>query len=170
MFTALTTMSIPYLFLTLVPMRRPRHLPRRPTFTTTTYFSRRLDYLGTVRGRVGVLARPDLLLYATGGLAYGRVDKGGSVFTAVTNSVFGNRFSFSQGFSSNTRTGYSVGGGFEWLLMRNWSVRAEYLYYDLDSDTLVVPFVGVAVFPSFFTMRSHDNGNLVRVGLNYQFH
>jgi outer membrane immunogenic protein len=52
--------------------------------------------------------------------------------------------------------------------MRNWSVRAEYLYYDLGSDTLVVPFVGGG--PFFFTMRSHENGNLVRVGLNYQFH
>src|SRR5205823_13998737 len=34
----------------------------------------KLAWFGTVRGRIGVTVTPDLLLYGTGGLAYGHVD------------------------------------------------------------------------------------------------
>jgi opacity protein-like surface antigen len=41
--------------------------------------SRNIDWFGTVRGRVGFLASPDLLIFATGGFAYGRVSESASV-------------------------------------------------------------------------------------------
>jgi outer membrane immunogenic protein len=42
------------------------------TFVTSVATSRGLDYLGTIRARLGATVTPNLLLYATGGLAYGR--------------------------------------------------------------------------------------------------
>jgi len=38
---------------------------------TTTQLTKSLDYIGTVRGRIGYLVTPTLLIYGAGGLAYG---------------------------------------------------------------------------------------------------
>ena len=99
-------------------------------------FSSRLDYLGTVRGRVGY-AYDRVLFYATGGFAYGqsehRVDMLGAA--SAGNLQF-------SGTSSQLKTGYAVGAGVEYAVTNNWTVRGEYLFYDLGSDT-----VNVAVIP-----------------------
>jgi opacity protein-like surface antigen len=81
----------------------------------------KLLWFGTVRGRVGVLATPVVLFYATGGLAYGEV---------AFNISVGPLNSFSP---NNTKVGYSVGAGVEGMFARNWTARLEYLYVDLGS-------------------------------------
>lgn len=50
------------------------------TATTVLSTSKSLDYLGTLRGRAGYLVTPTLLAYATGGLAYGQVRSGTSIY------------------------------------------------------------------------------------------
>jgi outer membrane immunogenic protein len=127
----------------------------------------KLDWFGTVRGRLGVLPAPTWLLYVTGGLAYGHVNSNTAVnFTAAGDTYVG---SF-----SDTRVGWTVGGGAEWAFSPNWSAKLEYLYVDLGTasyaDVCVTPAV-CAVFaqaPTYQTdLRIHEN--IVRFGINYRF-
>jgi outer membrane immunogenic protein len=101
-----------------------------------------LPWFGTVRGRVGYLFTQTLLLYGTGGFAYGDVN---------------------NPFWSNTRTGWTVGGGVEWLFLPNWSAKLEYLYTDLSSS-------GVSGWNGYnYGYHVHPEFNTVRVGVNYHF-
>ena len=144
------------------------------TFSTA---SRSLDYIGTVRGRLGYLITPTLLAYATGGLAYGGVNSSVSIF----QTILGNTDpipappSILGGGYSNTRAGWTAGGGMEWMFMPNWSAKVEYLYYDLGSVTAALS-PAVQIFPpsavywaSATTVSSRLNGNIVRAGVNYHF-
>lgn len=153
--------------------RRADILP--PSWITTTTVNDRLDYLGTVRGRIGGIPRPDLLLYSTGGLAYGGVrsdtqiafnNDGGAIPGATSGSL------------SSTRFGYTVGGGLEWMFSPKWTTKLEYLYYDLGSVTYGTGRYAVDVGPTGFpgggveTIATRTtirlNGNIARVGLNYK--
>ncbi len=142
-----------------------------------------LDYLGTVRGRLGWLFTPTLLLYGTGGLAYGGITL--NTATSVYNS--GNFFALNQfqpsfgGVNfSNTQVGWTAGGGLEWMFWPNWSAKVEYLYYDLGSVNQGFAMPVVWNFnpanpnltdSSLFAgqVRARINGNVVRAGLNYHF-
>ncbi len=149
--------------------------------TTVLDDSKSLDWLGTVRGRVGMLATPSLLAYATGGLAYGGV----SANTRATQSWPANAYetpyslassSVAYGGFSDTLVGWTAGAGLEWMFAPGFSVKGEYLYYDLGeahfpSGVLVTaPLGGVAgenVVGSNSSTRF--NGHIIRVGLNYYF-
>jgi outer membrane immunogenic protein len=93
-----------------------------------------LDYLGTVRGRFGFLGSPNLLLYGTGGFAYGGVSTGTSIVETLgftdTTGTFG-----SSGRWSGVRAGWTAGAGAEWMFAPNWSAKVEYRYYDLGTAT-----------------------------------
>lgn len=147
------------------------------TVTTTTTANASLQFLGTVRGRVGYLAMPNLLVYGTGGLAYGGVSfnatkyineylSGGTQsWTGVGNTNY-----------SNVNVGYTAGGGVEWMFMPNWSAKAEYLYYDLGNisaqlDTNLYALNRTPTTQPFnsTTYTGRVNGNLVRLGVNYHF-
>jgi opacity protein-like surface antigen len=125
------------------------------------------DYLGTVRGRVGFLAVPELLLFGTGGFAYGH--QSGSA--SITFSRAGDTYS---GSSSNLRTGWAAGGGAEYLFAPQWSLKAEYLYVDLGAGgsqnlTVTNPTVtGVNPGAGFHSsLSSHEN--VFRIGVNFHF-
>jgi outer membrane immunogenic protein len=106
---------------------------------------------------------PQLLLYATGGLAFGQVDD--TVFTTYAPG-FG-PLSF-PGSSSDTRVGWTIGGGAEWALTQNWTVKAEYLYFDLGDTTITAN--PAAANPPFQIRSTHDlTGSIARLGVNYKF-
>ncbi len=74
--------------------------------------------------------------------------------------------------ASETRWGWTVGGGLEWAFATNWSVKGEYLFMDLgDSDVFrTIPAGRAANLPTSFTVAFDDNQfHLVRLGLNYRF-
>jgi outer membrane immunogenic protein len=126
----------------------------------------KLDWFGTVRGRLGITPAPTWLLYVTGGLAYGHVSSNTGVsFTSTTDVYIG---SF-----SDTRAGWTVGGGGEWAFSPNWSAKLEYLYVDLGrisyTDICVTPVCALFTpAPLYATdLRLHDH--IVRVGINYRF-
>jgi outer membrane immunogenic protein len=102
--------------------------------TGTIASSKNLTYLGTLRARAGFLATPSLLLYGTGGLAYG----GARTSTTVNESL---GFIDTPGFfgattsGSSTLVGWTVGAGIEWLFWSTWRAKVEYKYYDLGSAT-----------------------------------
>ena len=84
-------------------------------------YRQELDYLGTVRLRVGY-AFDRVLVYATGGLAYGDVTNTANFFA----NTAGNPLAFT-GRSSDVEVGYAVGGGVEYAFTNNISLKAEYL-------------------------------------------
>jgi outer membrane immunogenic protein len=141
--------------------------------------ARNVDYLGTVRGRLGYLVTPTLLAYATGGVAYGQVTASSSISQQFVVNPIGNVGNpyFSTGGFSDTRVGWTVGGGLEWLFMPNWSAKVEYLYYDLGQITYAMTpltnigqTAAVGVFTSVLPQSTtRFNGHVVRAGLNYHF-
>jgi outer membrane immunogenic protein len=122
-----------------------------------------LKWMATFRGRIG-WATPNVLLYATGGLAVGEREFSQFVLTDPTVNVNNLRNSVTA-----TKVGWTVGGGVEYALTRNWSVKGEYLYTDLgtisattDSDT--APGFGVTL-----TSASQFRMHSARGGVNYKF-
>ncbi len=125
-------------------------------------FSSRMEYFGTVRGRLGYTWGATML-YATGGLAYGEVRNTANFFGPTGNLQF-------SGSNSDIRTGYTVGGGIEHMFTPNWSVKAEYLYYDLGSNLINVNVIpGSGGGGTGYDSRFRNDGHIVRAGLNYKF-
>lgn len=154
------------------------------TFPQTITGQQSTDWYGTFRGRLGWLWTPNLLLFGTGGLAYGHTSESanylftGPAFGALLPVAGG--FSFAcaanfmcmQGANSGVKVGWTAGGGAEWLIYRNWSVKAEYQYVDLGTQTvrasagvLAVPGTALSSFNAVF----RDEIHVVRAGINYHF-
>jgi outer membrane immunogenic protein len=128
------------------------------------FFDQRLEYLGTVRGRLGY-AWDRTLIFGTGGFAYGGVKTSANFFGPLP----GNILQFT-GSHDSTETGYAVGGGIEQAFWQNWTLRAEYLYYDLGDTSVnvnVIPGSGGAGTGYITTFK--NDGHIVRAALNYKF-
>jgi outer membrane immunogenic protein len=133
------------------------------TFTVSS--SESTDWLWTLRGRVGFLVTPALLLYGTGGLAVADL-KASYLFTDTFDAA---RESASI---SSTRYGWTAGVGGEYALLNGWSIKAEYLYVDLGraSTTSTNLTTGAGPYPvHVFTHTVDLRSNIGRVGINYKF-
>jgi outer membrane immunogenic protein len=146
------------------------------TVNDPSFFRQELDFFGTVRGRVGV-AFDRVFVYATGGLAYADVTNRVAFFRNTDRAL---QFA---GQSSDVQVGYAVGGGIEFAvpveLQRFFfigtllgasavTVKAEYLYFDLgDQSVLVNAIPGVGV--NSYTSRFETQGHVGRIGFNYKF-
>ncbi len=138
-----------------------------PTDSLTTVTTS-LSYLGTVRGRAGALLTPALLLYGTAGLAYGGVNLGINLYQ---------RFGAAQGSGyashNSTPTGWTAGGGAEWMFLPNWTAKAEYLYYDLGYLQTNANFIAWSSPGAQLTYGAQGTtqftGNIIRAGINYHF-
>jgi outer membrane immunogenic protein len=163
--------------LTPVPVGGANLWPVTGNASTT----QRVDWFGTVRGRLGVTSfNQSLLVYATGGLAYGQVKQdfgysGG--FLPVAALGFGGSTWVGNASSSTTKVGWALGAGVEWIPegMANWSIKAEYLYVDLGSSTvnLAAPAFRTSDGEGFRTVYASNKMEArfqtVRIGLNYRF-
>lgn len=127
------------------------------TETGTLSVTEKLEWLGTVRGRLGMTVTPNWLLYATGGLAYGGLETN----TTLTTGALAAANNFSE-----TRAGWTAGVGVEGWLGRDWTAKLEYLYVDLGSFSNT--FAGVGVFTPV-ALTTHVTDNIVRIGLDYHF-
>ena len=105
-----------------------------------------LEWFGTVRGRVGVTLMPTLLIYGTGGFAYGQYRSGWTESSAI-------------------QTGWTAGGGVEWMFMPNWSAKLEYLYSDISGGNNNGYNAGIGIN----NVNNHTRWNTVRAGINYHF-
>jgi outer membrane immunogenic protein len=155
----------------------------------TFQVSQNISSFGTVRGRIGWVALPNLLIYGTGGFAYGRVDEteavngGGQLIGFAPFPVPVGAFSCGAGVlcfngaSSRNLIGWTAGTGLEYALWEHWTVRAEYLYVNLGNGSSVgLPAISVGAFnifsppPSSFTSaNSQVDFHVIRVGLNWKF-
>lgn len=143
--------------------------------TSSVTVTKRLDYLGTVRGRIGYVFAPNFMLYATGGLAYGQVKSQTSTITVATGGGTVVRPGAASLGINQGRVGYAVGAGGEWMFMPNWSLKAEYLYYDLRTMNYNAGALATsAPAGNPFTVdalrtRIRVDGHIARLGVNYHF-
>jgi outer membrane immunogenic protein len=159
--------------------------------TSVTAYEARIGWFGTVRGRLGFLITDQVLVYGTGGLAYGRVSvSGNTIFTETSTGLNNSAPPFAlppggtQFNASKTGVGFAVGGGIEgksFWLPAGWTWKLEYLYVDLGSLDVVTPYaIPATFFPTnpLFTISAQAGAiithtrftdNIVRVGLNYKF-
>jgi outer membrane immunogenic protein len=145
-----------------------------PAQTATLAANYKLDWFGTVRGRLGVLPGDRYLLYVTGGLVYGNLK---STYTGTLSGVGSVSTSFDE-----TRAGWTVGGGIEAALWGTWTAKIEYLYMDLGrfssgggtlAATSILPNVPNQGFTTVTNVSANTSvkftDNILRVGLNYRF-
>ena len=120
----------------------------------------RLGWIGTTRGRLGYAFGP-VLVYGTGGLAYGHVETNGVGVLGSSSIHSSHAVPFS---GSSTKTGWTAGAGVEWAITPNVLARLEYLHYDLGTSEWFVPNTNNIV-----KVSTDANGNIVRAGVGYKF-
>jgi outer membrane immunogenic protein len=119
-----------------------------------------IDWLGTLRGRLGYAPTDQWLLYATGGLAWGHIKNSGAAEAAG--------FVKYPGADTSTKFGWVAGAGAEWAIAKRYSVKFEYLHYDLGHASDVGnPTPPNPPFQTKF--RWSATGNLLRAGVNFRF-
>jgi outer membrane immunogenic protein len=123
--------------------------------------SQEINWFGTLRARLGVTPMDRLLIYATGGLAGADIDDEASV--SFDDGVSVTSF---DGSDSGTNWGWTIGGGLEYAITDNWTVKAEYLFVDLDDSDYDVTTPGSA---DFYQVEGDNQFSVVRLGVNYKF-
>jgi outer membrane immunogenic protein len=134
--------------------------------TLFTFAEQKIDWFGTVRGRVGhVWERA--LVYVTGGLAYGHARLSTKVLgSGLTDCTITDGWC---GSDSKTLAGWTIGGGVEWALADSWSIKAEYLYYRLGGISNTLQFLDPGPLPPQAYASADFKGHIVRGGINYRF-
>ena len=134
------------------------------------------DWLFTARPKVGVAAGK-ALIYGTGGLAVTNLKYAGLFTDTDSDALEAADF-------DTTRAGYTVGGGVEVKVAKNWSVKGEYLFADfgretVTSDNLTTEFFGGSTLlggggttswpENTFTRSANIKTHSFRFGVNYRF-
>jgi outer membrane immunogenic protein len=112
-----------------------------------------VPWFGTVRGRIGLTVWPSLLVYGTGGFAYADVQRNnGGSFGGINNNAM--------------QTGWTAGGGLEWMFMQNLSAKVEYLYTAVSGGNQNTYFnYGYGLN----NVNNITRWNTIRAGVNYHF-
>jgi outer membrane immunogenic protein len=118
---------------------------------TAGFFRQRVSELGTLRARLGYAFNSmPVMIYGTGGFA----------FSNVTDTAF-SRFVTPYPDRATWRTGWTAGGGGEWMFAPGWSLKAEVLYVDMGSSSIIDS--------SRCALGFKDNAIVARGGFNFHF-
>jgi outer membrane immunogenic protein len=112
----------------------------------------RTDWIASVTGRLGYTWGPGLI-YAKGGVGFR--DNNGLTMVSLGNPAF---------VVDRNDTGYTVGGGLEYMFSPNWSAKIEYQYFNFDNTNITT--LGFATGTG---LNFRDDFHTVKVGLNYRF-
>lgn len=133
------------------------------------------DIQGSIRGRFGI-AWDRFLMYATGGVAFGGFNTNYSVAGNISGlaSINGGAPFFASNSFSNTRVGWTAGGGISYAVTPNWIVFAEYRYTDfgtVGNTALATPAFATVPGLAGGVLYSNRtlNENQVQVGFSYKF-
>lgn len=100
------------------------------------------DWSATLRGRVGY-AFDQLLVYGTAGLAFVKEAQLRTQYQSdsASASLPAGRFTaeFLKESSGAVRSGWTVGGGFEYALTNHWSLTGQYLYSGFGKEDFLFP-------------------------------
>jgi outer membrane immunogenic protein len=117
-----------------------------------------VPFLATVRPRLGVTF-DHALLYVTGGLAIGTLQTTDSFLSLSPATVT----------QSSSLAGWTVGGGLEYAITRNWSVKGEYLHVDLGNANALIPTCAACVAGSDIMVNHKYTEEIARFGANFKF-
>jgi outer membrane immunogenic protein len=151
--------------ITLVPAL-PGATPIVETLSAASY--NKVDWYGTMRARFGFVSFDRLLLYGTGGMAYGKVEtsklESNTFSSGITNRIW-------QGNSSEIKLGWTAGAGAEYALTPQVTLRTEYLYVDLGNSSVVARFQGTDPLQSqiYYTASRDTKFSLARAGISTRF-
>ena len=126
------------------------------------------DWLVTLRGRLGWSVSSNLLVFVTGGGALTQMRVANSYSDNVL-ALGGTRNGSGGGSQSEAKIGWTIGGGGEMALNRNWSLKAEYLYLDFGTVTAKGTFAGQSRGPNSLDTSADLTAHIARVGINYKF-
>ena len=123
----------------------PTSFPFERALRHETFYGQSLQtWDASIRARLGWLVTPSVLVYGTGGVAFGEV-KGAFAYNAINNyftssgSLDVTHMANAVGSWSETRVGWTGGGGVEFALWGPWKARIEYRFTDLGTFTKTVP-------------------------------
>ena len=148
----------------------------------STAAEEKVNWFGTLRARFGYLPTDNLLIYATAGFAYSRSKQSVSYNNYSSTPFISNAGAFSSvcaaqaacfsGSSARSATGWTAGGGAEFVLWRNVTLKAEYLFVSLDGNSFNA--LATEVYPGYepaSMTASFDRTvlHVTRLGLNYRF-
>lgn len=149
----------------------------------------KINWFGTVRARLGYLPTENLLVFVTGGFAYGQIENNSNFFYApgFGSGSTGSGVSVAcgtippavpgascfVGSQKNTSVGWTLGGGLEYAFWQRWTVKAEYLYVSLEDQQLTAPAAFLFTpgnSPASINVNfNRTNINVARLGVNYRF-
>jgi outer membrane immunogenic protein len=124
--------------------------------TATDIMSSNVDYLGTLRARLGYVVTSNMLVYGTGGLAVARYTGG----YADSDYTPGDKSSDSQ-----WGLGWVAGAGVDYRLTQNWFVRGEYLHVSTSANLSTFEITEV----ERYTQKSSLTQDMFKAGIFYQF-
>ena len=113
-------------------------------------------WFDTLTARGGYLVQPNVLLYAQGGVAW-----------AQGSHAISDPSSAQVAEISNNSTGWTVGGGVEWMFVPQWSVFLEYNYMNFGTSSGTWTDTGACVGGCSIDVKA-DSQNVL-VGVNYKF-
>jgi outer membrane immunogenic protein len=118
-----------------------------------------IDFLGTVRARVGFAPTDRLLLYGTGGFAYGHIKSSSDILFTLGGDNY-------PGSKSTMQPGWTVGAGAEYALTDHLTMKLEYLYVDLGK----LSYDDISQFPGYtYSTDIKTRVHIPRLGLNFKF-
>jgi outer membrane immunogenic protein len=126
-----------------------------------------VEWFGTARLRGGFLATSDLLIYATGGLAWGSVNSGYNLDLGGLGGI--------DDDTTESHMGWTVGGGFEYAVTESISLKTEYLYVDLgDAELLDLDLVTALGYEPIYgtanlSIDQDISFHTVKAGVNFRF-
>jgi outer membrane immunogenic protein len=148
---------------------------------TNMVASQSVESFGTLRARAGVVLTPPLLLYGTGGLAFGQVQENLRVPAVASGGLPpAGGFSYActigtscfAGSASQTLFGWSAGAGAEYAITSNLIFRTELLYVHLSAPTVTATATAVAAGTAPASIAAGFSSvyfAVMRAGLNYRF-
>jgi len=113
------------------------------------------QWFDTLTGRLGYAVAPAWLLYFQGGAAWGHTS---------TNATVGG---IQVAQTSNTRTGWTIGGGVEWMFAPHWSAFLEGNYMDFGGPSGTAVAAGICAAGCAYSTKATET--TVLVGVNYRF-
>jgi outer membrane immunogenic protein len=132
-----------------------------PTGFTSTK-SDKFKWVATLTGRLGYAVN-NWMFFGKAGAAWAGFSANSSTFNLVGANV-------SNGSTSSTRNGWTVGTGLEWGFARNWSAKLEYDYIKFSNASTTTTEVSVPA--GVVTQLGRTNTasmNILKVGLAYRF-
>lgn len=122
-----------------------------------------INQLGFFTARVGQ-TWDNALLYLKGGLAVGEVESH-SRFLSVNN-----RFDEREQGETKWQLGWTLGAGVEYALGNRWSIRGEYMHFNLGTEAFLIDnATDFDRLNNRTTANVKTQGDIARVGINYRF-